>query len=164
MIFLSILEISKYLQSGMKSKSFLGESSPSQENPKILLSSSKIHSRWAWTGLIVPSFVQSTSYGSPRTISSPRKGSSSPSTLDTFVDQYVKKWAGLPKGATNVVIHSQQGLDIPTISALYTESHSTSHTRTRLQGDSRINQVLDHTLAREKDLTKSKHITTQCEA
>ena len=68
-------------------------------------------------------------------------------TLDTFVDQYVKKWAGLPKCATNVVIHSQQGLDIPSISALYTESHSTSHTRTRLQGDSRINPVLDHTLA-----------------
>ena len=62
-----------------------------------------------------------------------------------------------------MVIHSQQGLDIPSISALYTESHSTSHTRTRLQGDSRINQVLDHTLAREGEYTRMQHITTQCE-
>lgn len=44
-----------------------------------------------------------------------------------------------------------------------TESHSTSHTRTRLQGDSRINQVLDHTLAREGEYTRMQHITTQCE-
>ena len=85
-------------------------------------------------------------------------------TLDTFVNQYVKKWAGLPKCATNVVIHSQQGLDIPTIYALYTQYHSVGRSRTRLQGDSRINQVLDHTLAREAGQTKTHHITTQCEA
>ena len=56
--------------------------------------------------------------------------------LDTFVDKFTKKWAGLPRSATNVIIHSNQALDIPSISAVYTVTHNTSHARTRLQGDS----------------------------
>ena len=35
------------------------------------------------------------------------------SRLDTFVDKYTKKWAGLPRSATNVVIHLEEALDIP---------------------------------------------------
>ena len=64
--------------------------------------------------------------------------------LDTFVDKYIKKWSGIPKSATNVIIHSAQGLDIPAISAVYTESHNLSHARTRLQGDVNINHMLHH--------------------
>ena len=70
-------------------------------------------------------------------------------TLDTFVDKFTKKWSGVPKSATNVILHSEQGLDIPTISALYTEAHNVSHARTRLQGDKNINNVLDHAVQRE---------------
>ena len=44
--------------------------------------------------------------------------------LDTFVDQYTKRWSGVPKSATNVIIHLKEGLDIPTISATYTEAHN----------------------------------------
>ena len=86
------------------------------------------------------------------------------SKLDTYVDQYVKRWAGLPKCATNVVIHSKQAMDIPTISALYTEAHNSSHARTRLQGDARINHVIDHALVREAQYSRLQCITTQCEA
>ena len=75
-------------------------------------------------------------------------------TLDTFVDQYTKKWSGIPKSATNVIIHSQQGLDIPSISTMYTEAHNTTHARTRLQGDLRVNQVIDHRLLREASYTR----------
>ena len=39
--------------------------------------------------------------------------------LDTFVDKHTKKWAGLPKSATNAVIHLEEALDIPAISAVY---------------------------------------------
>ena len=70
-------------------------------------------------------------------------------TLDTFVDKFTKKWSGVPKSATNVILHSEQGLDIPTISALYTEAHNLSHARTRLKGDENINHVLDHAVQRE---------------
>jgi hypothetical protein len=83
--------------------------------------------------------------------------------LDTFVDKYTKRWAGLPKSATNVVLHSQEALDIPAISSVYTEAHNTSHARTRLQGDQTINHILDHTLAREATYTRGHKTTTEAE-
>ena len=83
--------------------------------------------------------------------------------LDTFVDKFTKKWAGLPKSATNVVIHLAEALDIPTVSAIYTEAHNTSHARTRLQGDKIINYVLDVTLAQEDTYTHSAQTTTEAE-
>ena len=83
--------------------------------------------------------------------------------LDTFVDKYTKRWAGLPKSATNVVLHSQEALDIPAISSVYTEAHNTSHARTRLQGDQTINHMLDHTLAREDTYTRGHKTTTEAE-
>ena len=55
--------------------------------------------------------------------------------LDTFADKYVKKWAGLPRCATNAVIHLNEGMDVRSISELYMEVHTVSHTRTRLKGD-----------------------------
>ena len=83
--------------------------------------------------------------------------------LDTFVDKFTKKWAGLPPSATNAIIHLEGALDIPAISAVYTEAHNTSHTRTRLQGDSVINDVLDHTLARESSYSRSFQTSTEAE-
>ena len=83
--------------------------------------------------------------------------------LDTFVDKYTKKWAGLPRSATNVVLHLQEALDIPAISAVYTEAHNTSHARTRLQGDSTINAMLDHTLAREATYSRGHQTTMEAE-
>ena len=74
--------------------------------------------------------------------------------LDTFVDKFTKKWAGLPPSATNAILHLEGALDIPAISAVYTEAHNSSHTRTRLQGDSVINDILDHTLAREASYSR----------
>ena len=71
------------------------------------------------------------------------------SQLDTYTDQFVKKWAGLPKCSTNSVLHMKVGLSIPTISSLYMESHATTYTRTRLLGDAKVNKVLDATIERE---------------
>ena len=59
--------------------------------------------------------------------------------LDTLTDKAIKKWSGLPPKATNALIHMQEGLDIQSISELYTETHTVSHTRTRLKGDSIVN-------------------------
>ena len=60
---------------------------------------------------------------------------SRPAETDPYVDSFTKKWAGVPKSATNAIIHSEQGLDIPSISTKYTETHDVSHARTRLHGD-----------------------------
>jgi hypothetical protein len=87
--------------------------------------------------------------------------------LDTFTDQYVKKWAGLPRCATTAIIHLKGGMDIQSISELYMEVHTKSHTRTRLKGDTAINHVLDSTLQREARLTQTSgrlHTTTTAEA
>jgi hypothetical protein len=87
--------------------------------------------------------------------------------LDTMTDQYVKKWAGLPKSATNAIIHLKEGMDLRSISDLYMEVHTASHTRTRLKGDMAINHVLDSTLRREGNLSRTSgrlHTTTVAEA
>ena len=43
------------------------------------------------------------------------------------------------------------------------EAHNSSHTRTRLQGDSVINDILDHTLAREASYSRSFQTTSEAE-
>ena len=85
------------------------------------------------------------------------------SKLDTLADKYVKKWAGLPRSATNAVIHLKVGLDLRSISELYTETHATSHARTRLKGDKVINHVLDTTLQREGNYVRKKCTTSEAE-
>ena len=62
-------------------------------------------------------------------------------TLDTMTDKALKKWIGVPRSATNVVIHMKQSLDIKSISQMYTETHTVSHTRTRLKGDTAVNNA-----------------------
>ena len=57
------------------------------------------------------------------------------------------------------MIHLEEALDIPSITSIYTEAHNTSHARTRLQGDSVINEVLDHTLNREAECVRGQTTT-----
>ena len=47
--------------------------------------------------------------------------------LDTMADQYLKKWAGLPRCATNAIIHLNTALNIKKISTLYKETHARSY-------------------------------------
>ena len=72
--------------------------------------------------------------------------------------------AGLPKSATNALIHMTEGMDVRSISELYMETHAMSHARTRLKGDSSVNIVLNCTLAREALLTTKKCTTEESEA
>ena len=77
-------------------------------------------------------------------------------TLDKFVDQYTKKWSGVPKSATNKLIHLSEGLDIPSISKLYTEAHNTAHYMI-------VNNLIGHTLLCEATFTRRQDTTTQAE-
>ena len=62
--------------------------------------------------------------------------------LDTMVDQYLKRWAGLPKCATNAILHLDTALHIKNISTLYRETHAVTHCSTRLKGDTLVNTSL----------------------
>ena len=84
--------------------------------------------------------------------------------LDTLTDKAIKRWVGLPRSATNVFIHMTQALDIKSISQLYTEMHTVSHVRTRLQGDSIVNAAIDCTLEREGLWTTKQSTIVHCEA
>ena len=84
-------------------------------------------------------------------------------TLDTLTDKAIKIWAGVPRSATNAVIHMKEALDIKSISQLYTETHTVSHVRTRLQADSTVNNVIDSTLEREGEWTTKRSTTVDCE-
>lgn len=69
--------------------------------------------------------------------------------LDVFTDKFVKKWCGIPRCATNAVIHLKSGLNFPSISQLHSLSHSLAYARTRLKGDLSVNHVLDTKLRSE---------------
>ena len=84
--------------------------------------------------------------------------------LDTLTDKHIKKWSGLPRSATNALIHMKEGMDVKSISELYMEAHCVSHARTRLLGDSSVNNVINCILARESSLTTKKCTTTEVEA
>ena len=79
--------------------------------------------------------------------------------LDTFSDKFIKKWAGLPRCATNTIIHLPTAMNIQKISTLYTETHAVTHCSTRLKGDKLVNLILDNRIARESKLQRKKSIT-----
>ena len=57
-----------------------------------------------------------------------------------------------------------EGMDIKSITQLYTETHTVSHVRTRLQGDTTVNAALDCTLNREGSWTIKKSIAVENKA
>ena len=85
------------------------------------------------------------------------------STLDTAADQYLKRWAGLPRCATNEILHLRTAMNIKKISTLYTETHCVSHAATRLKVDDRVNMVLDCKIIRESQYTRKHSVTIQAE-
>ena len=85
-------------------------------------------------------------------------------TLNTLTDKSIKKWSGLPPSATNALIHMNQGLGIKSISELYTEVHTVSHTRTRLKGDTIVNSAINATIERESVFTRKKSTCIEAEA
>ena len=57
----------------------------------------------------------------------------------------------------------KEALDIKSISQLYTETHTVSHVRTRLQADSTLNNVIGSSLEREGEWTAQRSTTVYCE-
>ena len=84
--------------------------------------------------------------------------------LDTSTDQFLKKWAGLPRCATNTILHLCTAMNIKKISTLYTETHSVTHCSTRLKGDRLVNIVLDNRIERESAYQRKKSVTVTAES
>ena len=76
--------------------------------------------------------------------------------LYTLTDKAIKRWSGIPPSATNALIHMQEGLGIRSISELYKEVHAVGHARTRLKGDTIVNNVIDCTIERESEHKRKK--------
>ena len=76
--------------------------------------------------------------------------------LNTLTDKVIKRWSELPPSATNALLHMQEGLGVKSISELYTEVHTVSHTRTRLKGDAVVNSAINASIQRESDYTHKK--------
>ena len=83
--------------------------------------------------------------------------------LDTMADQYLKRWAGLPRCSTTAILHLNTAMNIKKISTLYLEAHATTHSSTRLKGDSSVNLIIDNRLTRERQLIRKKSVTVQSE-
>ena len=60
--------------------------------------------------------------------------------------------------------HSNERMNIKSISQLYTECHTVSHVRPRLQGNVTVNNAVNCKLNRECSWTSKKSTTVECEA
>ena len=70
--------------------------------------------------------------------------------LNTLTHCYLKKWLGLPNGASWALVHDAHGLYIKSISHLYMESRALSLSKIRLFGDDRVRHALDSKEDREE--------------
>ena len=69
--------------------------------------------------------------------------------LNSLTHRYLKKWLGLPRGASWALVHDAHGLNIKSISHLYMESRALSLSKIRLFGDDRVRHALDSKEERE---------------
>ena len=83
-------------------------------------------------------------------------------SLDSLCDKYLKKWTGVARSGTNIILHSSKALNIPTIQELYRECHALSHSSARIQGDTAVNAMLDSKIAREGEWTRKT--STVCDS
>mgnify|MGYP003301915302 CR=1 FL=1 len=77
---------------------------------------------------------------------------------DNLTHRCIKKWAGLPRWATNSIFHLQTALNIPSISQIYNESHLLTYADAKMKGDFMVNHVLDQKLDRERKMTRKNSI------
>ena len=56
-----------------------------------------------------------------------------------------------------------EGLDVKSISEMYKEVHTVSHTRTRLKGDHIVNSAINATIQRESEYTHKKSTCIEAE-
>ena len=69
--------------------------------------------------------------------------------LEALTHSYLKKWLGLPRGASWALVHDTHGLNVKSISHLYLESRSLTLANIRFFSDGRVRHALDSKEERE---------------
>ena len=69
--------------------------------------------------------------------------------LESLSHSFLKKWLGLPRGASWALVHDAHGLNIKSFDHLYKESRSLNLSHIRLFSDSRVRHALDSKEERE---------------
>ena len=70
--------------------------------------------------------------------------------LDSLTHRYLKKWLGLPRGVSWVLVHDVHGMNVKSISHLYLESRSLTLSNIRFFSDGRVRHALDTKEERER--------------
>ena len=78
-------------------------------------------------------------------------------TLDKLAHGYLKRWLGLPQGASWALVHDSHGLNIKTFDHLYKESRALSLSNIHFFSDDRVKLALD-----SKEERESKGIGLSC--
>ena len=84
-------------------------------------------------------------------------------SLNVFTDQFLKRWCGLARCATRMVLHCRTALDIPSVSALYRDAHTVAHVMAKLKADNEVQDTLNNKLEREREIVQWNPITVQAE-
>jgi len=83
--------------------------------------------------------------------------------LDMLCNRYIKSWAGVPRGGTNLIFHMSQSMNIQTIQNLYEETHCLNHAAMRIANDPKVNKALDNAIERESKQLRKKSIVVQAQ-
>ena len=76
--------------------------------------------------------------------------------LDSFTHTCLKRWAGLPPSAANLVIHMMVALDITKSVTLYHTCQSLSHPSIRLKGGTIVNVAINRAISKESERSQKK--------
>ena len=71
------------------------------------------------------------------------------SALEDLTHRYLKKWLGLPRGASWVLVHDVHGMNVKSIDHLYKESRTLTLSNIRFFSDGRVRHALDSKEERE---------------
>ena len=74
--------------------------------------------------------------------------------LEALTHKYLKKWLGLPRGASWALVHDTHGLNIKSFEHLYNESRSLTLSNIRFFSDGRARHALDCKEERESQWTR----------
>ena len=71
------------------------------------------------------------------------------SELESLSHSYLKRWLGLPRGASWALVHDVHGMNVKSFDHLYKESRSLTLSNIRLYSDGRVRHALDSKEERE---------------
>ena len=75
-------------------------------------------------------------------------------SLDSLSHVYLKKWLGLPRGASWALVHDVHGLNVKSFDHLYKESRSLTLSNIRFFSDGHVRHALDSKEKREGEWSR----------